>query len=134
MSLAAYLRNGVRPAAEPTYFDLQPRMMRGTEETMQANVPLVPRTSDPYKNKLIPSATHAHHTRQVLGLKPYPFSIRTGIDPGPRSNANANQGYGRHQRRGLAYKLDGTDHTKGPLLKQADSTYAGLNNRIPLPG
>ena len=70
MSLAAYLRNGVRPAAEPTYFDLQPRMMRGTEETMQAKVPLVPRTYDPYRHALIPSATHGHHTRQVLGLKP----------------------------------------------------------------
>ena len=117
MSLAAYLLNGVRPAAEPTYFDLQPRMMRGSEETMQANVPLVPRTSDPYKNKLIPSANHPHHTRQVLGLKPYPLSIRTGIDPGHRySGVNAHQGYGRHQRRGLAYKLDGTDHTKGPLI------------------
>ena len=133
MSAAAYLRNGVKAAPKPTYFDIQPPFLV-SENKLPPKTQLIPRTYDPYRLPLIPSATHPHHTRQVLGLKPYPFSIRTGIDGGPRSNANANQGYGRHQRRGLAYKLDGTDHTKGPLLKQADSTYAGLNNRIPLPG
>ena len=128
----AYLRNGVRPAPMPTYFDIQPTMLRAEPKMVQQRTPLIPKDYKPYKAPLIPSAIHQPHTRQVLSLKPHPFSIRTGQDPGPMYQ-NAHQGYGRHHKKGLAHKLDGHDHTTGPLLKQADGLYAALNNKIPLP-
>ena len=130
MSAAAYLRNGVTPPPKSTYFDLQPIAQRA--QAVDGKVPAIPREYKPYRPPLIPSASHVPHTRLVLGLKPYPFSIRTGIDPGPVHHS-ASQGYGRHQKKGLAYKLDGKDHTQGKLMPQADSTYASMNNKIPLP-
>ena len=69
----------------------------------------------------------------ILGIKPTPFSKFTGISPGPRSSGLIPQGYGRHQKQGLAYKVDGHDRTQGKLLIQADSSYAGLNSRITVP-
>jgi len=130
MSGIAYLRNGIKPGPKPTYFDIQPVMQRG--EAVTSKTPIIPRDYKPFRQPLIPSAAQVPHTRLVLGLKPAPFSIRTGMDPGPM-HQNAHQGYGRHQRKGLAYKLDEKDRTIGPLLVQADSAYAGLNNRLPIP-
>ena len=131
MSGIAYLRNGIKPGPKPTYFDIQPEMQSGESKT--SKTPVIPAESyQPYRAPLIPSAAQVPHTRLVLGLKPSLFSIRTGIDPGPM-HQNASQGYGRHQRKGLAYKLDGKDRTIGPLLVQADSAYAGLNSRLPIP-
>ena len=135
MSQVAYLRNGIQPGPAPTYFDLQPQWTRSTYEPA-ASPPAMPRVSPDewYRPKLVPAATHQHHTRQVLGLKACPFSRRIGKDPGHRfAGVNAHQGYGRHHDHGLSHKLDGHDRTAGVLLRQADSTYAGLNNRIPLP-
>ena len=134
MSIAAYIRNGVRPGPKPTYFDIQPTMMIGSNETA-AQIPKIPlRQKDVFILPLMNSASMTSHMRQVLGTKPYPFSIKTGIDPGPRSGKVCSQGYARHQKKGLAYMIDGKDHVSaGPLLVQADSSYAGMNNRIPLP-
>ena len=134
MSGIAYLRNGVRPGPQPTYFDIQPTVVRAEPKMVEQRTPLIPKeyTRYAYRAPLIPSAAHQPHTRKVLGLKPHPFSIRTGQDPGPMYQ-NAQQGYGLHHKKGLAHKLDGKDHTTGRLLVQADGLYAGLNNKIPLP-
>ncbi len=105
MSLVAYMRNGVQAGPMPTYFDLQPRIT-SHENSVARATPNVPRTTpdDFVRHRLVPSATHQHHTRQVLGLKQYPFSIRTGKDPGHTfQGVKAHQGYGRHQTQGLAF-------------------------------
>lgn len=130
MSGIAYLRNGLKAGPKPTYFDIQPEMQRG--QALTSKTPMIPRDYKPYRASLIPSAAQVPHTRLVLGLKPSPFSIKTGIDAGPM-HQNASQGYGRHQKQGLAYKIDGKDRTTGKLLVQSDSSYAGLNNRLPIP-
>jgi len=132
MSGIAYLRNGIRPGPVLTYFDIQPTMARIEPNMVERKVPIIPKEYKPYRAPLIPSAAHQPFSRKVLGLKPHPFSIRTGQDAGPMFQ-NASQGYGRHHKKGLAYKLDGKDRTSGPLLIQADGLYAGLNNKIPLP-
>jgi hypothetical protein len=130
MSGIAYLRNGIKTGPKPTYFDIQPEIRIG--EPPSSKTPMIPRDFKPFRQPLIPSANQVPHTRLVLGLKPAPFSIRTGMDPGPM-HQNAHQGYGRHQNKGLSFKLDGKDRTAGKLLVQADSAYAGLNNRLPIP-
>ena len=129
MSGIAYIRNGVKPGPKPTYFDIQPEMQRCAESKV-SKTPMIPLDYKPYRAPLIPSAAQVPHTRLVLGLKPSPFSLKSGIDAGPQGSG-AHQGYGRNQKQGLAYKVDGKDRTTGPLLVQADSMYAGLNNRLP---
>ena len=134
MSVIAYMKNGIKPGPMPTYFDLQPSMTRSVPETLVRSIPKLPHKYEgPFIAPLMPSASMPSHTKQVLGLKPSPFSIKTGIDPGPRSVKVCSQGYGRHQNKGLAHGMTGKDKTSGPLMPQADSNYAGLNNRIPLP-
>lgn len=127
----AYLRNGVPAGPTPTYFELQPRY--GTVEHTQ---PRVQKTYkyEPYHPRLIPSAIQEHHTRKVLSLKPTPLTRRSGqgLD-NFTAGITAHQGYGRHQDRGLAFKMNDRDTTKGPLLKQADSTFAALNSRLGTP-
>ena len=129
MSGIAYLRNGVKTGPKITYFDIQPEIQRA--EAITNTTPIISLDYKPYRAALIPSAAQVSHTRLILGLKPSPFGIKTGLNPGP-TYQNANQGYGRNQRRGLAYKLDGKDRTVGKLMPQA-GVYAGLNNKIPLP-
>ena len=135
MSVIAYMKNGIKPGPIPTYFDLQPTIIRGDAQRATKSISKIPNkpSDDIYIPKVMPSATIHDNSRKVLGLKPYPFSIKTGIDPGPRSGKICSQGYGRHHNKGLAHMITGKDHTEGKLLIQADSTYAGLNNRIPLP-
>ena len=135
MSAIAYMRNGIKPAPMPTDFDLQPSMTRSVPGSLVKSIPKIPNrpSEDIYIPKVMPSAAMPNHTRQVLGLKPSPFSIKTGIDPGPRSGKVTSQGFGRHHNKGLAHMITGKDKTSGPLMPQADSNYAGLNNRIPLP-
>ena len=135
MSTVAYLRNGVKGDAI-SYFTIQPSINFTPENALITNkVQQIPISQETFSLPLIPSAVHQPFSRKVLGLKPSPFSIRTGMDPGPKfQGAKALQGYGRHQNKGLAFMLDGKDHVSArPLLVQADSSYAGMNNRIPLP-
>ena len=130
-SQAAYLRNGINAGPVPTYFNLQPRF--GSVEHTQPKVQKT-YTYAPYHPKLIPSAIQENHTRQAISLKPTPLTRRTvqALD-NHTAGITAHQGYGRHQNRGLAYKMNGRDTTRGPLLVQADSTYAGLNNQLGIP-
>ena len=129
MSGIAYLRNGIVPGPKPTYFDIQPAFGRGEPTTAK----MQETKWEPFRQPLIPNAAQIPHTQLVLGLKPSPFSMRNGIDAGPMYPVGAHQGYGRHQNPGLAFKLNKEDNTTGKLLVQADSTFAGLNSRIPLP-
>jgi len=134
MSGIAYLRNGVKGEAV-NYFDIQPKMMRGEPEMVAKKVPVLPnKPVGAFRMPLIPSAVHQPFDRKVLGLKPSPFSIRTGMGPGPRSVGQAHFGHGRGHPKGLSHMLNGKDNaTKGLLLVQADSTYAVMNNKIPVP-
>ena len=99
-------------------------------------VPAMMKTAkyDPYHAKLIPSAVQEHHTRQVLSLKPVALSNRSvqGLN-NHTAGMRASQGHGRGQEKGLSHMLTGRDVTKGPLLKQADNTFAALNSKLGLP-
>ena len=131
MSSVAYLRNGTKAAPKQTYFDLQPIMQNGVND-IASKVPMVPEKYEPFIAPLIPSAIQQPSTRQVLGLKP--GAIRSGVGQGASwQGVTAHQGYGRNQKPGFAQGLSGKDHLGGGLLVQADSQFAGLNNRIPLP-
>lgn len=129
----AHLRLGIKPQPRKSYADLQPTVIQTANERFATSTPVVPRIYDPPRYPLIPNAIQQHHARVVLPLKPYPLSLKSGKDPGATNPVDAKQGYGRRQKRGLAYKADGIDHTSGPLLKQAHTFYAGMNNPIPLP-
>ena len=132
--LTAYIRNGATATPQHTYADIQPTFISRTDMAIDAlRPPPIPKVYEPPRHKLIPSAIHEPQARIVLAMKPPPFSINSGKDPGPRFPVNAQQGYGRHQKKGLAYMASGVDKTGGPLLKQAHTFYAGLNNPIPLP-
>ena len=129
----AYLRNGTKAAPKQTYFDLQP-VMQSSANLVATKVPMIPEKYESFIAPLIPSAIQQPSTRQVLGLKQTPFSMRSGKDAGhPYEGVKAHQGYGRHQLPGFAKGLSGKDHLGGDLLIQADSQFAGLNSRIPLP-
>ena len=134
MSAVAYLRNGVKAGPIPTYFDISPQVGFTSTKGAPSITPQIPKKPPKYNvMPLIPSAVHQPYSRSVLGVKPTPFSRFTGIDPGPKSSGLIPQGYGRHQKQGLAYKVDKYDRTQGKLLIQSDSSFAGLNNRIPVP-
>lgn len=133
MSSVAYLRNGTKAAPIQTNFDLQP-VMQSSDNLVARKTPMIPEKYEPFSAPLIPSAIQQPSTRQILGLKQTPFSMRSGVDQGDRwQGVNAHQGYGRHQKPGFAQGLSGKDHLGGDLLIQADSQFAGLNNRLPLP-
>ena len=134
MSAAAYLRNGVRPGPLPTYFDISPSIGFTNKLEAPSVMRPIPKNHPPINVlPLIPSASHQPYARKVLGVKPTPFSRFIGMNPGPTSSGLIPQGYARHQKQGLAYKVDKHDHTQGKFLIQSDSSFAGLNNKIPVP-
>ena len=116
------------PTAHPTSAHPQKRMPRQQEE--------------PYIAPILSNAIHRPHTMKVLGKKSN-LDLVKHVKPliSPMAGIDAHQGYGRAQKKGLAYDpfrpigiASGGPFVTGKLLTlQADSQYAGLNNRIPLP-
>ena len=67
MSIAAYIRNGVKAGPKPTYFDIQPSMTIGSNETA-AQIPKIPlRQKDVFILPLMNSASMPSHMRQGGG-------------------------------------------------------------------
>ena len=128
-STAAYLTAGLRPlGAEPTYFDLLPQ----AGSTMPTTNGLPSPPPDPYIPALVTQAVQRHHTMKVLGCKAEIDAVRIGRVPVSDAGTHvAHQGYGRHQRHGLAF--DPRHPLNTPLMPQASSFYGGMNNQIPLP-
>ena len=132
--MSAYLRNGVKAGPLPTYFDITPTIGFTNRREAPSVVKPIPKNPPPINVlPLIPSASHQPYARKVLGVKQPPFSRFIGTDPGPKSSGLIPQGYARHQKQGLAYKVNKHDHTQGKFLIQSDSSFAGLNNKIPVP-
>ena len=122
----AYLRTGLdRLGNIPTYATILPTA--GVFTHIQRRLP---RPADaPYIAPILSEAIHRPHTMKVLGKKSNhdlvhvarPFmSTMAGVHA-PSFNV-------RHQSKGLAY-----EKPVGKLTPQADSSYAALNSRIPLP-
>ena len=128
-STAAYLTSGIRPLGPvPTYFDLTPQ----AGFTIPANNGLPSPPPEAYIPSLVTEAVQRPHTMKVLGCKPEPNTLLIGRIPVSDAGTHrAHQGYGRHQRRGLAF--DPRHPVDGPLMPQASSFYAFMNSSIPLP-
>ena len=42
MSTIAYMKNGIKPDPMPTYFDIQPTMVRGDDARVAKSIPKLP--------------------------------------------------------------------------------------------
>ena len=123
---SAYIRNGLQPRGNPpTYADIQPRA--GFLNDPPSGLP---KRVDHFVPKIMTMATQRPATMQVLGCKQNPELVVVARIPVDEDNHGvAHQGYGRHQQIGLAY----TGPINLPLMPQASSFYAGMNNELPLP-
>jgi hypothetical protein len=118
----------LHPTGPPlTYFDMLPSasMQSRAAHGLPKGMPEV------YVTPLMPMASTLPHVRKVLGCKIMPDQVKVARAPavGPTYGLQAHQGNGRNQHIGLAY----TKPIDLPLMPQASSVYAGLNNEIPLP-
>ena len=89
-----------------------------------------PPIKDVYQYKALDQALHRPHTDKVLGLKQVIVKPTAQGTIAPRlGGIKAHQGYSRHHDRGLAFDFD--HPFDGPIMKQPDNQWAGMNSRIP---
>ena len=125
----AYLRAGLDPLGKiPTYATMMPTA-HPTPGAVQRRMPLP--VDPPYIAPILNRAIHRPHTDKVLGLKSN-HDLRAFVPSttAPLAGISALSFNVRHQYPGLVYD---PRKSVGKLTPQADSQYAGLNSRIPLP-